>query len=1473
MPTNRNSFSDGMNQDLSNARQSGKNYYKGVNIKILTEEGSSSGDIENQDGNKVSFNIPDTFGFWRVRFTTPEDPDSGNLTITYIDPVTSLSNSFTTALVDSIEDLAVEINSGISSLVGTNVKVIKNGQFIYIIPLDSTLTSVSGTLGLDVNNGDYHVEPQTGLKIIGWGTLRDEVIVFTTNETSSTPSSAGQIWKFSYNPITKTIDNIGANNTLSIKDHLIYNNLLNLSTHWHIGTEVIGHYENSKIGRVYFTDEYNNLRSFNALDPDLMGVSTGQFNIAESINFSMPVVTGVNSTGTLPNGASVQYAYRLFSAGGRISGVSPVTNPIPLGDFDPSVNTKGNRAYEANGTTSTTGGKAVTLDISNIDPEFNYIELIAIITPNTGIKEIYKFDEVVIPADGNITVVHSDRGLDIPITPLEFAQLTRSFKRCKTITVKDKRLIAGNVDVIDTSLDGFDTRVYRFNNSRSCFLDDKESPTVTLTAPNPVYTNVPEEHDAINIYNATPDDDLTAVEKYKYQQDGVTLGGSGKNISYKFTTQDITLRATLSGKTIPTGNTSPASTYLTGNGEYNTKAVNRNSQTPVNGAQLLNGEIRGAANEFQNFLSPTMTGAFTGLARGEVYRFGIAFFDLEGNPYNTKWIGDIKVPEAYEKVGNDYPYSITGDAITDEYSSPVIGRSIGIEFTIDVSDIQDNVSGYEIVRVKREEKDKTRLGTGIWNNFTNAPVSSRRKYAPVNGSYAKDIFGNYSWINTSTTNKSVDSFLNISGTQKSCYILDDTPRLGSIDVSNSDTGVIISPTSLCKGSGYSYKTSDKIRTLGFYQDLYEAGSEYQKVNAQSSADGDSVAGYLQLGRKWETSDNSRELRTITKQKIMEPGEVITTGYGKASVQNPIVNCSPPIDNRRLPSGIGDRKQIVELDSRFTYYEPNVVGQYFPVTLTYPEIWRWREVSYERTLSNQYGGNTFEARSRNEYIATGSFESIKDYYSSTRTRVVFGGDAFVTAFNYQYYFNNLLGTDELDNAIGKERYHLGMSFPCETPINTEYQNIGTYGDENFRTWLSGGNAGFSQIGSPATYEVAIHYRKQNEARNIYYPKDFIESSVEEFPHRLWASNKKSDGELLDSWKVFLINNYTEVEGQYGQINKITTLKDRFFFYQDRAMGIATINDRSVINDENGVALTIGNGGILDDFGYISRNTGTKHKFSVVSTGSSIHHFDGILKKWMIYTGNPMPMSDLKGLRSHFLEYNGELLISDKILEGRGVHGMFDRVRNLVYMTFLHAKSTAGQIVSGIAQPNTIDNYTIVYDEYLQCYREFSDRIPSLWLETDGKLLTCEFTRSDVTKTYDPLNTGYIEYEGNKNNFYGIVYPSVIEIIINPQADITCVMNNIEYKSEIFINDIDQPSLTFDNIRVSNNHQDSGTIPLIVDSNVIRKIRTWRLNVPRDNAVNDPRMRDYFMKLVLTHKPDNNERLVLKDIITSFSVMPH
>jgi hypothetical protein len=85
----------------------------------------------------------------------------------------------------------------------------------------------------------------------------------------------------------------------------------------------------------------------------------------------------------------------------------------------------------------------------------------------------------------------------------------------------------------------------------------------------------------------------------------------------------------------------------------------------------------------------------------------------------------------------------------------------------------------------------------------------------------------------------------------------------------------------------------------------------------------------------------------------------------------------------------------------------------------------------------------------------------------------------------------------------------------------------------------------------------------------------------------------------------------------------------------------------------------------------------------------------------------------------------------------------------------------------------------------------------------------------------------------------------------------------------MDDIDQPDKTLTHIQAYNEYQDSGRIPLIVGrgKNLRRKFREWKADIPRQNR---ERIRNTWIFLKLEYDNTNNGKLVLHDIILSYTV---
>ena len=72
-----------------------------------------------------------------------------------------------------------------------------------------------------------------------------------------------------------------------------------------------------------------------------------------------------------------------------------------------------------------------------------------------------------------------------------------------------------------------------------------------------------------------------------------------------------------------------------------------------------------------------------------------------------------------------------------------------------------------------------------------------------------------------------------------------------------------------------------------------------------------------------------------------------------------------------------------------------------------------------------------------------------------------------------------------------------------------------------------------------------------------------------------------------------------------------------------------------------------------------------------------------------------------------------------------------------------------------------------------------------------------------------------------------------------------------------------------VRLYNEYQDSGLIPLTVNGNLTRKFRTWRVVLPRE-AGSRNRIRNPWVFLKLQIDNSTNKRFILHDMTISYTV---
>ena len=505
------------------------------------------------------------------------------------------------------------------------------------------------------------------LEIVGYFSYKKDLFLFTYD--SVLGSSNGQLWKFSfYNDKTASSDLNSAEVTL------LYNNTLNFAKTSRISC--VGIVENSCIQRLYWTDFINPLRSFNYQDSDSFAYELNDLKSTPRTDFSEPYLTSVDVGGQLEVGM-YQYCYKLITAGGGKSSLSTMSGLIPL--------TKGNISdpEDVNTGDASTGfasageisDKSITIRIDDLDISFKQIEVYALkfIDYNTTPSSIKKIKTLDLNNQTSVSIVHSDDdGDDVLLAELLIEGNT--FSLCKDIAIKDNILFAANLKTEEVDLDAFDTAVYRW-----------KAESVRATASTSGWSTTLDFTSGTGLTDGRKTDDTINFDKDTYlylpyavkdssTNDQVLLGAQTKYFNptnggvritfdtntriadtesdYNYTRINQSGYSSTGGSGQPQGSFSPP--IYTGQGSHHSLADENQLVNKLGGSSSSQYKIDNASEknilhpnplDYEGGENPYYTSVHRGYQRGETYRFGIAFFDKNGKSLETKWIGDIKMPE------------------------------------------------------------------------------------------------------------------------------------------------------------------------------------------------------------------------------------------------------------------------------------------------------------------------------------------------------------------------------------------------------------------------------------------------------------------------------------------------------------------------------------------------------------------------------------------------------------------------------------------------------------------------------------------------------------------------------------------------------------------------------------------------------------------------------------------------------------
>ena len=468
------------------------------------------------------------------------------------------------------------------------------------------------------------------------------------------------------------------------------------------------------------------------------------------------------------------------------------------------------------------------------------------------------------------------------------------------------------------------------------------------------------------------------------------------------------------------------------------------------------------------------------------------------------------------------------------------------------------------------------------------------------------------------------------------------------------------------------------------------------------------------------------------------------------------------------------------------------------------------VNIKKSNTSQYGGNTYTARQNSVYMSTFSYTQ----KISEQTITVFGGDTYLGLLDYPITMT-FQGNDEA--TWDDSKHFFGAYIPLESTYNLNLLS----GDMAHRTYRAGDNYIDSHMQVDITQKQLYHtqdrpYYVYNKAYSVFSgSKQYIPQSIYAednlgIDNRIVTSQAKVNNEILDNWTQFKIADYMDVDNQYGGITNLKTFNNQLLYWQDTAVGVAAVNERALINEGTVGQLTLGTGGVLDRYDYLTTTNGSSivNDRSIVTSDAVLYWYDYDKNEiCQIRNNSVSPLSKMKNVQSYLNEMYGQK--RDVTL------ALFDKKYNEVWFKFY--------------------DKSLVFNEYTDCFTSFYTFNPEWALEFSDKVVAI---KNNKLYRINSLDTDGIDT---------VSKDAKIQFMVNDNIQNTKVFDNVRLSGEFL--DANKQPLTTSNIgkmQFSTKTQNSSEQDIVFDY----REDTYRFSIPRQSDSDDtstylPRLRGKYL----------------------------
>ena len=491
-------------------------------------------------------------------------------------------------------------------------------------------------------------------------------------------------------------------------------------------------------------------------------------------------------------------------------------------------------------------------------------------------------------------------------------------------------------------------------------------------------------------------------------------------------------------------------------------------------------------------------------------------------------------------------------------------------------------------------------------------------------------------------------------------------------------------------------------------------------------------------------------------------------------------------------------------------------------------WLWLGELYNDNVQNRFGGQTEEAFENNVWLPCGDPISLVDTNNGAKSSVTIRWEEGDTYFQRYDHIKTYPFTLEDQNAVTDI-----VSFMCETRVNID----GRY-DRN-----RGQTSNFSI--TPKNFNLVNDVYSQPNNFFNYRTINPNKLNLDNFHNSITWTKTKTAGELIDTWTNITLASTLDLDGDKGNVRALRRFNNNIFVFQDRGISQILYNENMQISSTDGVPIEIANSGKVNGKRYISDRIGCTNKWSMCETSNGIYFIDDITKGIFLFNGQLDNLSDRLGFHSWINRASDNINIWNPV-DFDGFVTYYDKVNGDV---FFISKDECLAFSEPLGQFSSFYSY-----EKTPYFTNLEDRGIALNVEGTGTL-------------YKP----WLHNEGDYNMFFGVYKPFYTTVIANPDMPVDKIFNNLEFRSDSWDKNGGLLNTTFDTLTVWNEYQQgTSTLNNILGrpSDLKKKFRIWRANIPRAKINGRDRMRNPWLYIKLSMEKENTNKTILHDMMVHY-----